>query len=274
MRTRGCGRPARPCRLPARGSALSALRHADQLARAGRPKPDRVLVPGVPGARARPSAPPETRIRARRRVPGDMAVRAPQLHHALRAFVLGAFAYLLRELEDAGESLPFAFEEHAGKDGPGALRVPAARSRLRRVAGRSAARARGCDDRARGARPRAGGRNLRARPRRRRPVRGRRALPHRPRRPPHSRCRGVWRLRLGRRLVRPGLRGARALALRRAPDVRRRRAARRHHAPGSSGSSATASASVPRPTASSRATGRRPRACCRPASAARPIGTA
>ena len=47
-----------------------------------------------------------------------MAVRAPQLHHALRAFVLGAFAYLLRELEEAGEALPFAFEEHAGKDGP------------------------------------------------------------------------------------------------------------------------------------------------------------
>ena len=47
-----------------------------------------------------------------------MAVRAPQLHHALRAFVLGAFAYLLRELEDAGEALPFAFEEHTGKDGP------------------------------------------------------------------------------------------------------------------------------------------------------------
>src|SRR4029453_2977183 len=47
-----------------------------------------------------------------------MAVRAPQLHHALRAFVLGAFAYLLRDLEDAGEALPFAFEEHAGKDGP------------------------------------------------------------------------------------------------------------------------------------------------------------
>ena len=47
-----------------------------------------------------------------------MAVRAPQLHHALRAFTLGAFAYLLRELEDAGEALPFAFEEHAGRDGP------------------------------------------------------------------------------------------------------------------------------------------------------------
>jgi hypothetical protein len=47
-----------------------------------------------------------------------MAVRAPQLHHALRAFTLGAFAYLVRELDDAGESLPFAFEEHGGRDGP------------------------------------------------------------------------------------------------------------------------------------------------------------
>ena len=47
-----------------------------------------------------------------------MAPRSPQLHHALRAFTLGAFAYLLRELEEAGESLPFAFEEHEGKDRP------------------------------------------------------------------------------------------------------------------------------------------------------------
>jgi hypothetical protein len=47
-----------------------------------------------------------------------MAVRAPQLHHALRAFTLGAFAYLLRELDDAGAALPFAFEEHGGRDGP------------------------------------------------------------------------------------------------------------------------------------------------------------
>ena len=47
-----------------------------------------------------------------------MAPRSPQLHHALRAFTLGAFAYLLRELDEAGESLPFAFEEHEGKDRP------------------------------------------------------------------------------------------------------------------------------------------------------------
>jgi hypothetical protein len=47
-----------------------------------------------------------------------MAVRAPQLHTALRSFTLGAFAYLLRELDEAGEALPFAFEEHGGRDGP------------------------------------------------------------------------------------------------------------------------------------------------------------
>jgi hypothetical protein len=47
-----------------------------------------------------------------------MAPRSPQLHHALRAFTLGAFAYLLRELDDAGEGLPFAFEEHDRRDGP------------------------------------------------------------------------------------------------------------------------------------------------------------
>ncbi|HWO79912.1 hypothetical protein [Gaiella sp.] len=47
-----------------------------------------------------------------------MAPRSPHLHHALRAFTLGAFAYLLRELDDAGESLPFAFEEHEAKNRP------------------------------------------------------------------------------------------------------------------------------------------------------------
>jgi hypothetical protein len=47
-----------------------------------------------------------------------VASRSPQLHHALRAFTLGAFAYLLRELDEAGESLPFAFEEHETKDRP------------------------------------------------------------------------------------------------------------------------------------------------------------
>jgi hypothetical protein len=47
-----------------------------------------------------------------------VAPRSPQLHHALRAFTLGAFAYLLRELDEAGESLPFAFEEHEARGRP------------------------------------------------------------------------------------------------------------------------------------------------------------
>jgi hypothetical protein len=47
-----------------------------------------------------------------------VAVRAPHLQLALRSFVLGAFAYLLRELEESSADLPFAFEEHAGGDGP------------------------------------------------------------------------------------------------------------------------------------------------------------
>lgn len=47
-----------------------------------------------------------------------MAVRAPHLRAALRSFTLGAFAYLLRELETEGGQLPFAFEEHVGSGGP------------------------------------------------------------------------------------------------------------------------------------------------------------
>ncbi len=47
-----------------------------------------------------------------------MAVRAPQLSSALRSFALGAFAHLLRELDETGEALPFAFDEHGGRDGP------------------------------------------------------------------------------------------------------------------------------------------------------------
>jgi len=47
-----------------------------------------------------------------------VAARASQLHLTLRAFALGAFAFLLRELEDAGEGLPFAFDEHEQKGGP------------------------------------------------------------------------------------------------------------------------------------------------------------
>jgi hypothetical protein len=44
--------------------------------------------------------------------------QSPQLQLALRAFTLGAFAFLLRELEEAGEGLPFAFDEHEQRGGP------------------------------------------------------------------------------------------------------------------------------------------------------------
>lgn len=47
-----------------------------------------------------------------------MAVRSPHLHAALRGYALGAFAFLLRELDAAGGQLPFAFEEHEHGRGP------------------------------------------------------------------------------------------------------------------------------------------------------------
>jgi hypothetical protein len=47
-----------------------------------------------------------------------VTVRAHHLAATLRSFTLGAFAYLVRELDEAGDSLPFAFEEHVGRDGP------------------------------------------------------------------------------------------------------------------------------------------------------------
>ena len=48
---------------------------------------------------------------------GVVAVRAPHLYPLLRGFVLGAFVVLGRELEEGAE-LPFAFEEHAQREGP------------------------------------------------------------------------------------------------------------------------------------------------------------
>jgi hypothetical protein len=44
--------------------------------------------------------------------------RQPHLYAAARGFTLGAFAFLLRELEDSGGDLPFAFEEHGQRNGP------------------------------------------------------------------------------------------------------------------------------------------------------------
>jgi hypothetical protein len=45
-------------------------------------------------------------------------VRAPHLQHALRSTTLGAFAFLLRELDARDGQLPFAFEEHGAGGGP------------------------------------------------------------------------------------------------------------------------------------------------------------
>ncbi len=47
-----------------------------------------------------------------------MTPRSPSLHAALRGFALGSFSYLVRELDDAGRTLPFAFEEHVQRRGP------------------------------------------------------------------------------------------------------------------------------------------------------------
>jgi hypothetical protein len=47
-----------------------------------------------------------------------VATRSPQLYQALRSFTLGAFAYLLQELDASGGQLPFAFEEHDQRRGP------------------------------------------------------------------------------------------------------------------------------------------------------------
>ncbi len=46
-----------------------------------------------------------------------MAVRAPNLYASLRGFALGAFAFLLREIDDGAE-LPVAFVEHEHASGP------------------------------------------------------------------------------------------------------------------------------------------------------------
>jgi hypothetical protein len=44
-------------------------------------------------------------------------IRSPNLHHALRAFCLGAFAVVTRELDEGGD-VPFSFEEHQSPGRP------------------------------------------------------------------------------------------------------------------------------------------------------------
>ena len=47
-----------------------------------------------------------------------MGVRSQHLYQALRSYALGAFAFLLRELDEDGGQLPFSFEEHDQRRGP------------------------------------------------------------------------------------------------------------------------------------------------------------
>ena len=69
-----------------------------------------------------------------------VAVRAPHLHLTLRAFCLGAFVFLGRALEE-GDELPFAFEEHAQRDGPALYEYrPLVRSFIEARASKLAAR--------------------------------------------------------------------------------------------------------------------------------------
>ena len=57
------------------------------------------------------------RLRTRWRVSRKRGRPRTELQHALRSFVLGAFAFLLRELDDGAE-LPVAFVEHEHAGGP------------------------------------------------------------------------------------------------------------------------------------------------------------
>ena len=80
----------------------------------------RVTTTGLPtGAPAVSAGPPSLRDRrtGSDHVDGSVAPRAPHLYASLRGFVLGAFAYLLRELDDGAE-LSVAFVEHEHSGGP------------------------------------------------------------------------------------------------------------------------------------------------------------
>src|SRR6185503_10983647 len=200
-------------RLQARRPAVPALRDADPLARAGRRQPHGVLVPGLPKRRGVTGRVEAIRGRARSPpvpltppvLPGGLLIAARRRGGRRRAALRVRGARLARaEL---------------------ALRVPAARSLVRRGARRAVERARRCPTRDRGSRARAGRRDLR---------RGALRQGGRPAAPADDRAaaarrrrRGLWRVRLERRGLRPRLRGARALAVRLTADVRGDRAARR-----------------------------------------------
>ena len=199
-------------------------------------------------------------------------MRAPHLHDTLRRFCLGAFAVFTRDLED-GTDLPFAFEEHGTYGRPTLYEYrPLVRGFVEARAERLFARVDVQDAVADlcASRRRASSRT-RTRGRRRRAARG---LPQRARAAPRPHRRGLRRLRLGRLRLRARVRGARGLAVRRGPLVRRGRAARSASRSARRSSSATGSACAWPPRASSRRCGRRRRGCCRGTSAASRTGSA
>lgn len=96
----------------------------------------------APGCRVGAESSVADRNRACEGVGVGVAVRSPQLHHALHAFTLGAFAFLLRELDEGGE-LPVAFVEHEHAGGPALYEY---RPLVRAFAEGHAARLRGRED--------------------------------------------------------------------------------------------------------------------------------
>ncbi len=244
--------------LPARRSPVSALPDADRVSRSGRREPDRLLVPGMSAAGERSGA--------TGRVSGRV-IRSPNLHHALRAFCLGAFAAVSA---GAGRRRrrPVLVRGAPGAREPDALRVPAAREALPRRARRAVRGARGCAARARGAGAGAGGGDLRAGALEWAAELPGGADPHGAPAAPRRDGRGLRRLRLGRRRFRPCLRRVRGAR----SSARSARTARSRRSwgclPEGSSISAEGSAFAMSPRASWQRTGRRPAGCFRRGSSA------
>ena len=207
-------RAAASARLPPRRARLPALRHRHPLVSAGRGGAHRLLVPGLPKRREGAEG-VEGRLM---RSPASLRHDAPLLPRRVRRVPQGS---------RLGSRSPVRVRGARDVRTADALRVPPARARLRRGARRTALRARRRAPGGRRLAARAGGADLRARPRHGQ-RRGARALPLGARAAPRAHRRRMRRLRLGRQRVRPFLRGARGVALRRRPLVRGGRAARRH----------------------------------------------
>ena len=219
MRASVDARPrARPPGLPPGRAAVPALRDADPVVGAGRRQPHRVLVPGVPGRRRAARRVTCPRVRSARTAP--LRVPARVLPRGVRGRARRAGAVRVRGARDARRAV--------------ALRVPAARARLRRGAGADAAPAARRAQRDRRSAARAGRRDLRARALRASATRGDDALFRSILLPMLTvDGRALRRLRLARRRVRRRVRRLRADALRHGADVCRARAASSGSPPGS-----------------------------------------